>query len=336
MQVIRSRDKRLFICKEEDGKMTTEQEYLNLCKRVLQNGSNKEDRTETGTLSVFGHQMRFDLSKGFPIMTTKHVPFRVVAEELFWFIKGETQLKPLLEKQVNIWNEWAFEKWFSSDEYDGDLFQDDWKDKYNTSRDYYLSIRSEIVRFKNMILESEGFNKKWGDLGPIYGKQWRSWEGSDKIIDQLKNVMQSLKENPNSRRHIVSAWKPDEIEDMALPPCHILFQFYIADNKLSCQLYQRSGDVFLGIPFNIASYSLLVHLMAKSLGVEVGEFIHVIGDAHIYNNHIEKVEEQLDRTPKELPTLLIKEQKDLFDYTMEDIELIGYDPHGVIKAQVAI
>lgn len=316
--------------------MTTEQEYLNLCKRVLQNGSNKEDRTETGTLSVFGHQMRFDLSKGFPIMTTKHVPFRVVAEELFWFIKGETQLKPLLEKQVNIWNEWAFEKWFSSDEYDGDLFQDDWKDKYNTSRDYYLSIRSEIVRFKNMILESEGFNKKWGDLGPIYGKQWRSWEGSDKIIDQLKNVMQSLKENPNSRRHIVSAWKPDEIEDMALPPCHILFQFYIADNKLSCQLYQRSGDVFLGIPFNIASYSLLVHLMAKSLGVEVGEFIHVIGDAHIYNNHIEKVEEQLDRTPKELPTLLIKEQKDLFDYTMEDIELIGYDPHGVIKAQVAI
>lgn len=289
-------------------------QYHDLCKYILENGVKKEDRTGTGTLSVFGYQMRFDLSKGFPLLTTKRIPFRIIAEELFWFIKGDTNIKYLLDKNVNIWN-----------------------------ADAYRNFK-EIVEFSNRkIIDKEEFIEKvrkdgW-DLGPIYGKQWRSWDIGDKwphSIDQLSDVIEQIKENPNSRRLIVSAWNPGEIEDMALPPCHILFQFYVANGKLSCQLYQRSGDVFLGVPFNIASYALLTHIIAQECGLEVGEFIHTLGDAHIYLNHIEQVKLQLSRDFKELPTLKLKNNKTTFETMWEDIELIGYKPHPTIKGDVSV
>ncbi|MEN8665820.1 MAG: thymidylate synthase [Flavobacteriaceae bacterium] len=272
-------------------------QYHDLLNHVLAHGVQKGDRTGTGTLSVFGYQMRFNLSEGFPMVTTKKLHLKSIVYELLWFLKGDTNIGYLQENGVRIWNEWADSN---------------------------------------------------GDLGPVYGKQWRDWNGEE--IDQIKEVIQSIKENPNSRRMIVSAWNPSVLPDpktsfeanvangkAALPPCHAFFQFYVAEGKLSCQLYQRSADIFLGVPFNIASYALLTMMMAQVCGLEAGDFIHTFGDAHIYNNHMEQIELQLSRTPKDLPKMnLNPEIKDIFDFDFEDFTLENYDPHPHIKGAVAI
>ena len=287
-----------------------DKEYLKLCNHILENGIEKEDRTGVGTKSIFGYQMKFNLSEGFPLLTTKKVNFNLVWSELLWFIKGDTNIKFLLENKNNIWNEWAFKKWIESDEYTG----------------------PDMTDFGHRTLVDEEFSKKFGDLGNVYGKQWRDFNG----IDQLKNVVEQIKTNPSSRRLIVSSWNPAEVDTMALPPCHSLFQFYVNDGKLSCQLYQRSGDVFLGVPFNIASYSLLTILIAKECGLEVGEFVHTLGDAHIYKNHFDQVKEQMSRTPYSLPELKVKDFESIFDLKIEDVEIVNYESHPFIKAPIAV
>lgn len=262
-------------------------QYLDLLSHILENGNEKTDRTGTGTKSVFGYQMRFDLQKGFPLLTTKKLHTRSIFHELLWFLKGDTNIKYLHDNKVTIWDEWADEN---------------------------------------------------GDLGPVYGKQWRAWQGADgKIIDQISQVVNQIKNSPDSRRMLVSAWNVGEVEQMALPPCHIVFQFYVANNKLSCQLYQRSADVFLGVPFNIASYALLTEMLAQVCGLEAGEFIHTLGDAHLYLNHIDQAKLQLSRTPYELPKLKLNpEIKDIFDFKYEDITIEDYVSHPHIKAEVAV
>ncbi|EKN3734268.1 TPA: thymidylate synthase [Yersinia enterocolitica] len=262
-------------------------QYLDLMKKVLEEGTPKADRTGTGTLSIFGHQMRFNLQDGFPLVTTKRCHLRSIIHELLWFLNGDTNIGYLKENNVSIWDEWADEN---------------------------------------------------GDLGPVYGKQWRAWGAADgRQIDQLSKVVQQLKQDPNSRRIIVSAWNVGELDQMALAPCHAFFQFYVADGKLSCQLYQRSCDVFLGLPFNIASYALLVHMMAQQCDLAVGDFVWTGGDTHLYSNHIEQTNLQLSREPRALPKLIIKRKPaSLFDYRFEDFEIEGYDPHPGIKAPIAI
>ncbi|MEB5480921.1 thymidylate synthase [Shouchella clausii] len=295
-----------------------DKQYLELCKLILEKGVKKEDRTGTGTLSVFGHQMRFNLSEGFPLLTTKRVPFRIVAEELLWFLRGSTDVGELVRKNISIWNPDAYRF-------------------YCNKMSRYSS--TQIKTYEEFVEAAEvGY-----DLGPIYGAQWRSWskqstpESTPRVIDQIAEVIKSIQTNPYSRRHIVSAWNVGELEEMALPPCHTLFQFYVADNKLSCQLYQRSADVFLGLPFNISSYALLTHMIAKITDLEVGEFIHTIGDAHIYLNHVDAVNTQLSRSSKELPSLsLVRKVDDPAEYTFDDIKLIGYDPHETIKAPLSV
>ena len=313
------------------------EQYLALCKHVLESGVKKSDRTGTGTISTFGYQMRFDLSKGFPLMTTKRMPFRTITSELLWFIKGDTNIKYLLQHKNNIWNEWAFKNWIESPDYQG---PDMTNFGLRAQRDeaFASQYQKEMATFKQRILTDEAFAEKYGHLGDVYGKQWRKWRASTgNTIDQLKEVIAAIKENPSSRRLIVSAWNPEDIPSMALPPCHTLFQFYVLDNKLSCQLYQRSGDIFLGIPFNIASYSLLTHFIAHECGLEVGEFIHTLGDAHIYLNHLEQIEVQLKRETRKLPTITINpDVKSIFDISIDDITLEGYDPHPVIPAPVAV
>lgn len=310
-------------------------EYHNLLKLILETGKDKDDRTNTGTLSVFGHQMRFDLSKGFPLLTTKKVSFKLVATELIWFIRGDTNIRYLLEYNNNIWNEWAFIKWIESDEYMGPDMTD-FGHRALRDAEFNEQYREQLNIFKEKILTDDDFMQRYGDLGNVYGKQWRQFETKDRVTDQLKEVIEQIKLNPHSRRHIVSAWNPGEIESMALPPCHTMFQFYVNDNKLSCQLYQRSADVFLGVPFNIASYSLLTHLVARECGLEVGEFIHSMGDAHIYSNHIEAVETQLMRSSYEAPKLQINSNKDIFNIEYEDLEIIDYTAHPAIKAPIAV
>ncbi|UYZ12163.1 thymidylate synthase [Brevibacillus sp. WF146] len=271
-------------------------QYHDLCRHILENGVEKSDRTGTGTSSIFGYQMRFDLREGFPLLTTKRLHWRSIVYELLWFLRGDTNVKYLNDHGVTIWNEWA-------DEY--------------------------------------------GDLGPVYGKQWRKWDRFDldrvygnysrKPIDQIAQVIEQIRTNPDSRRLLVSAWNVGELHEMALPPCHFAFQFYVASGRLSCQLYQRSADVFLGVPFNIASYALLTHMVAHVTGLKVGEFIHTLGDAHIYANHIEQVRTQLEREPRQLPQLVIKRQvTDIDDFTFEDFEIVGYDPHPHIPGKVAV
>lgn len=296
-------------------------QYHDLCKHILENGISKGDRTGTGTLSTFGYQMRFDLSKRFPLLTTKKTNFRLIAEELLWFLKGETNIKPLVDKNVNIWN--------------GDAYREYVNNGGNGDYDYFV----ESIKDSN----STGW-----DLGPVYGKQWRSWTTYKEVwgmskqgyfiesIDQISQVIESIKNNPDSRRHIVSAWNVADIEKMALPPCHVLFQFWVANGKLYCQLYQRSGDVFLGVPFNIASYSLLTIMIAKQCNLEPGEFIHTLGDAHIYNDHIEQVKLQLTRDFYELPILELSDGvSSIFDYKMEDFKLLNYKSHGKIKGKLS-
>lgn len=261
--------------------------YLELLQHALENGSEKKDRTGTGTISIFGHQMRFNLAEGFPLMTTKKLHLKSIIYELLWFLKGETNTKFLTDNGVTIWNEWA---------------------------------------------------DAHGDLGHIYGFQWRSWPSySGKSIDQIEKVIQSIRHNPDSRRHIVSAWNVADLENMALPPCHVLFQFYVADGKLSLQLYQRSADIFLGVPFNIASYSLLLMMVAQVTGLEAGEFIHTLGDAHIYRNHIEQVRLQLSREPRSLPSMKLNPGiRSIFGFTYQDFSLENYDPHPHIKGEISV
>lgn len=260
--------------------------YEDLLREILADGAAKSDRTGTGTRSVFGRQLRFDLSEGFPLITTKKVHLKSIVYELLWFLRGDSNVQWLQDRGVTIWDEWADDN---------------------------------------------------GDLGPIYGVQWRSWPTPDgHHIDQIAQALETLKSNPDSRRNIVSAWNVSEISNMALPPCHLLFQFYVADGKLSCQLYQRSADMFLGVPFNIASYALLTHMMAQQAGLDVGEFIWTGGDCHIYDNHIEQCELQVSREPRPYPTLKLRKADSIFDYAYEDIEVIGYDPHPLIRGQVAV
>lgn len=312
-------------------------QYLDLCEHILNNGTKKEDRTGTGTLSVFGYQMRYNLAEGFPLMTTKKTAFRLIVSELLWFIQGDTNVKTLIAENNHIWDEWAFGQWVSSKEYDGPDMTDFGR-RAQKDEQFAVLYKHEMAKFQVRILEDEEFAEKYGDLGPVYGKQWRSWQTTTgDTIDQLKNVIESIKKNPDSRRHLVTAWNPEFVEDMALPPCHIMFQFYVADGKLSCQLYQRSADVFLGVPFNIASYALLTHLVARECGLEVGDFVHTTGDTHLYVNHLDQVNEQLSRTPKKLPTLKVNEDvESIFDLTINDISIEGYDPHPRISAPVAV
>lgn len=319
--------------------MTTgEQAYLEMCQEVLENGTKKGDRTGTGTYSTFGKQLRFDLAEGFPLLTTKRVPFRLIASELLWFIKGDTNIRYLLQHNNNIWNEWAFKKWVESDEYDGPDMTD-FGIRSQQDADFHAIYQEQMDRFKQLILEDDHFAEAYGDLGSVYGKQWRAWKTSQgETIDQLKEVIDNIKTNPDSRRHMVTAWNPEDVpSNMALPPCHTMFQFYVAEGRLSCQLYQRSGDIFLGVPFNIASYALLTHLIAHECGLEPGEFIHTLGDAHIYTNHTEQVNTQLAREPRAFPALKLNQEKtSLFDFEMEDMKIEGYDPHPGIKAPVAV
>ena len=292
------------------------QQYLDLLSRIKKEGVEKADRTGTGTKSLFGHQMRFNLEEGFPMMTTKKLHLKSILYELLWFIKGETNLRYLAEHDVHIWDDWPYEKFKNSTDFDG----------------------SSIKDFSKRIAMDKDFATQWGNLGPVYGYQWRSWPAPDgKHIDQLLILIEGIKKNPDSRRHIISAWNVPYLQDMALPPCHALFQFYVANKKLSCQLYQRSADAFLGVPFNIASYALLTHLVAQVCNLQVGDFIHTLGDAHIYMNHFTQVETQLARTPKKLPQLKINSAvKNILDFTFEDFELLNYDSHPHIKGEVAV
>lgn len=317
--------------KEGGKEVLADKEYLKLCHHIIENGILKDDRTGVGTKSVFGYQMRFDLSKGFPLLTTKKINFNLIWSELLWFIKGDTNIKFLLENNNNIWNEWAFKKWVESADYHGPSMEN-FGHRVLVDSEFKQRYDEQVEKFKNLILNDEIFSSKYGDLGNVYGKQWRNFNG----VDQLKNAVDTIKKNPESRRIIVSAWNPIEIDSMALPPCHTMFQFYVTDNKLSCQLYQRSGDVFLGVPFNIASYSLLTILVAKECGLEVGEFVHTLGDAHIYTNHFEQVELQMSRSPYELPKLKINNFESIFDLTIEDVELTDYRHHPFIKAPIAV
>lgn len=321
-----------------------EQTYLDFLQHILDYGIKKEDRTGTGTISVFGYQMRYDLSKGFPLFTTKRTPFRLIASELLWFIKGDTNIQYLLKNNNHIWDEWAFKRWVESDEYSGPDMTD-FGNRCLVDEAFNKVYQAEMKAFCDRVLADDDFAQKYGDLGNVYGKQWRHWADSEgNEIDQLQDVIHQIKHNPDSRRIIVSAWNPEDVVNAgakgskaALPPCHALFQFYVANGKLSCQLYQRSGDSFLGINFNIPSYALLTHLIANECGLEVGEFVHTIGDAHIYSNHIEQVKEQLSREVRDLPTLKINaDGKSIFDIELEDLVIEGYDPHPGIKAPIAV
>lgn len=290
-------------------------QYHDLMDRVLREGIDKSDRTGTGTRSVFGHQMCFDLSEGFPMVTTKKLHLKSILHELIWFISGDTNIRYLCQNGVRIWDDWPFATYVKSADYDG------------------IDIRAFAAR----VADDAEFAAKWGDLGPVYGYQWRFWPGPNGPVDQLRDVLEGIRRNPDGRRHIVSAWNPGYIDQMALPPCHAFFQFYVADGKLSCQLYQRSADIFLGVPFNIASYALLIHMMAQDLGLGVGDFVHTLGDAHIYSNHLEQVQLQLSRELRPLPSLRLNpDVKSLFDFRYEDVELVGYDPHPHIPAPVAV
>ncbi|MAJ87541.1 MAG: thymidylate synthase [Cellvibrionales bacterium TMED148] len=299
-------------------------QYQKLIRYILDEGVRKDDRTGTGTLSIFGYQMRFDLNQGFPLVTTKSVHFKSIVHELLWFIRGDTNIRYLVKNGVSIWNDWPFENWLRENAMQLD---------FPSGSSERKALMSD---FASKIADDQAFAEKFGCLGPVYGKQWRQFEG----VDQLAIIIDNLKTNPDSRRHVVSAWNPKDIPVMVkagLPPCHTIFQFYVIDNKLSCQLYQRSADVFLGVPFNIASYALLTEMIAHVCGLQLGEFIHTFGDAHLYINHLRQADELLAREPVKLPRLRINRRVDnIFEFVFDDIELLGYRPHAAIAAPVAV
>ncbi len=304
-------------------------QYLQLLRHILATGSEKSDRTGTGTISTFGYQLRIPLSDGFPLLTTKKMATKAIVHELLWFIAGDTNIKYLVDHDVHIWDEWPFDDYLTAHGLQARFprYSDAWKEK-----------KTEFITH---IKEDAAFAEEWGELGPVYGKQWRRWEGPDgKVIDQLGNAIDQIKTNPDSRRILVSAWNVSDVAShrkSAPPLCHTLFQFYVSGGRLSCQLYQRSADVFLGVPFNIASYSLLTHMIAQVCGLEVGDFIHTFGDVHIYNNHVDQVAEQLAREPKSLPHLRLNPSiKDINSFRFEDISFDGYDPYPAIKAPIAV
>lgn len=291
-------------------------QYLDLCKKILNEGHYKDDRTGTGTYSIFGYQARYNLSDGFPLLTTKKVFLRGIIHELLWFISGSTNIKYLVDNNVHIWDDWAYKAYKNSNEFEGE------------------DMKQFAERIKGLDA-NDPFVKKWGELGPVYGRQWRNF--NEEGVDQLAILIDQIKNNPNSRRLIISAWNPCEVDQMALPPCHSFMQFYVIDGKLSCQLYQRSADVFLGVPFNIASYSLFTMMIAQVCGLKAGEFIHTMGDAHIYSNHVEQIKLQLTREPKKLPTMRINPNvKSIFDFKIDDFTLEDYDPYPAIKGEVAV
>ncbi len=312
--------------------MHPEKQYLDLLQKIMDIWIDRMDRTGVGTRSIFGHQMRFDLSESFPLLTTKKVFIKGIIHELIWFISGDTNIRYLVQNDVKIWNEWAFAKYLKKTGKDVEL------PRYSPEWDMAL------LEFVENIKNDDSFAKAWWDLGPVYGKQWRAWETKKgTIIDQMQNVLNTLANDPYSRRNLISGWNVWEIEelikdkDTAPPPCHTLFQFYVADWKLSCQLYQRSADVFLGVPFNIASYALLTMIIAQASGLEAGEFVHTFGDVHIYHNHYDQVREQLSREPRPFPMMKINpEVKNLFAFKYEDFTLEWYDPHPAIKAPIAV
>ena len=313
-----------------------EEQYLDLARHVLEFGDQKGDRTGTGTKSVFGYQRRFNLQEGFPILTTKKVAFGLVKSELLWFLRGDTNIRFLLEHKNHIWDEWAFKKWVESDEYTGPDMTDFGR-RSLVDAAFNEEYKKEKRAFCQRILEDDDFAKQYGDLGLVYGSQWRSWQTPNGPVDQIKKVIEQIKTNPDSRRLIVTAWNPADVDNMALPPCHTMFQFYVNNGKLSCQLYQRSADIFLGVPFNIASYALLTHMIAHQCGLEVGEFVHTLGDAHIYLNHLDQIKEQLSRPVHQAPQLILPaEAKPIDEYQMEDIKLEGYEHEDAIKAPVAV
>lgn len=314
-----------------------EQAYLDLGQKILNEGNEKSDRTGTGTKSLFGHQMRFDLSQGFPLLTTKRVPFGLIKSELLWFLKGDTNIRYLLQHNNHIWDEWAFERYIKSADYHGPDMTDFGR-RSVVDEGFNQLYQVELTTFCQRILEDEAFAATYGELGNIYGSQWRHWQTkSGETIDQIKDVIEMIKTTPDSRRLIVSAWNPEDVPGMALPPCHTMFQFYVSNGKLSCQLYQRSADVFLGVPFNIASYALLTHLIAHETGLEVGEFIHTLGDAHLYSNHYEQMKMQLSREIGEFPTLVLNQEiKSVFEFEVDDIKVEGYQPQPSIKAPIAV
>lgn len=291
-------------------------QYLELCKTILDKGTYKDDRTGTGTFSIFGYQTRYNLEEGFPLVTTKKVFLRGIIHELLWFISGDTNIKYLVDNNVHIWDDWAYKAYSLSDEFKGETMQ-------------------EFAEKIKGLDKEDPFVKKWAELGPVYGRQWRNF--NEQGVDQLQNLIEQIKTNPNSRRLIISAWNPCEVDQMALPPCHSFMQFYVINGKLSCQLYQRSADVFLGVPFNIASYSLFTMMIAQVCGLKPGEFVHTMGDAHIYKNHVDQIKLQLSREPKKLPTMKINPNvKSIFDFKIEDFELEGYEPWPRIKGEVAV
>ena len=299
-------------------------QYLDLMKHILDEGVKKEDRTGTGTVSVFGYQMRFDLEDSFPLLTTKRVNLDSIIHELLWFISGDTNISYLVKNGVNIWNDWPYQSYLKQthQEKDYPMHSKEWKD--------------EMKKFIEQIKSDDDFAKVYGDLGPVYGRQWRNFEG----VDQLNQVVEDIKSSPDSRRLIVSAWNPKDIPVMVksgLPPCHTLFQFYVSEGRLSCQLYQRSADVFLGVPYNIASYAILTMMVAQATGLKPGEFIHTLGDAHLYSNHLDQVEEQLARVPFPCPKLSINKDKDsIFNFSISDFKLINYQTHPHIPAPIAV
>ena len=300
------------------------QQYLELVKHIRDHGIRKEDRTGTGTVSIFGHQMRFNLAEGFPLVTSKKVHLKSILHELLWFIRGDTNIRYLIENGVGIWNDWPYQNWLRETGQDKHLVK------------YTSEWRAVMAEFTQQIIADQDFADKYGDLGPVYGKQWRNFGG----VDQLSQLMSDLQSNPDSRRLIVSAWNPQYIPVMiksGLPPCHSLFQFYVVEGRLSCQLYQRSADVFLGVPFNIASYAALTMMIAQVAGLKLGDFVHTFGDAHLYSNHMNQVDEMLSRSTFDLPTLQINPQvQSLFDFVYDDFELQNYQSHGPISAPVAV
>lgn len=316
---------------------TLEQPYLDLLSRIMSEGHDKEDRTGTGTRSLFGAQMRFDLTDGFPILTTKKIPFGLIKSELLWFLRGDTNIRFLLEHNNHIWDEWAFKNWVESNEYQGpDMTNFGLRSQQDP--EFKRIYQEEMQKFDQKVLKDQTFAEKYGNLGDVYGAQWRHWQKREGgFIDQIQNVIDQIKKTPYSRRLIVSAWNPEDVPTSALPPCHVLFQFYVNDGRLSLQLYQRSGDMFLGVPFNIASYALLVNLISRETGLKPGEFIHTLGDAHIYKNHFNQVKELLNRSAYDTPMLWLNSDKKLVqDFEMKDIKLINYRHHGTIKAPVAV